>query len=294
MEFQLLIIMKKLIPICICTLFFVSCEKEISIELPEAEKKIVVDGGIFTGQPAAVTLTWSAGYFDPIDSASIASYVISNALVTVSDGTTTDTLQFTIDLNRPVPFVFRGNNVIGQVGRTYVLTVVADGKTVTSTTTIPSPVALDSVWFQPEIDGDSLGFAWAHLTEPIGVGNGYRWYTKRLNEDAVFLAPFGSTFDDNFVEGKSFDFAYNRPAPEGSTAPEDNNRERGYFKTGDTIVVQFCSIGIGEAAFFRTFEIEVSNNGNPFAAPGVIETNVTGGLGVFCGYSPTYDTIICQ
>jgi hypothetical protein len=264
------------------------------VDLPQVEQKIVVDGGIFVGQPAAVTLTWSAGYFDPIDSASIANYVISNALVTVSDGTTTDTLQFTIDLNRPIPFIFRGNNVIGQAGRTYVLTVVADGKTVTSATTIPTAVPLDSVWFKPEIPGDSLGFAWAYLSEPAGLGNGYRWYTKRMNKDATFLAPFGSTFDDTFVDGKSFDFAYSRPSVNGSTAPDDNNQERGYFKIGDTIVVQFCSIGFHEADFFRTFEIEVSNNGNPFAAPGVIESNVEGGFGVFCGYNPTYDTIICQ
>lgn len=286
--------MNKILPVVLVSLMFCSCEKEISVDLPTVEQKIVVDGGIFVGKPAEVTLTWSAGYFDPIDSASIANYVISNALVTVTDGLVVDTLIFTVDLNRPIPFVFRGSNILGQIGGTYTLTVVTDGKIATSTTTIPVPVPLDSVWFAPEYSGDSLGFAWAHLTDPVGVGNGYRWFTKRLNEDATFLAPFGSSFDDNFVEGQSFDFAYNRPAANGSTAPDDNNNERGYFKIGDSIVVQFCAIGIGEADFFRTFEIEVSNNGNPFASPGVIETNVQGGLGVFCGYSQTYDTIICQ
>lgn len=286
--------MRKIFPFAIAFVFLTSCEKEIDIELPDVESKIVVDGGIFVGQPAEVNLTWSAGYFDPIDSASLANYVIQNATVTVSDGTTTDTLHLAIDFNRPIPLFWQGTNVLGQVGRTYLLTVIADGKTVTSTTTIPVPVALDSVWFKPEIDGDSLGFAWAHLTDPVGTGNGYRWFTKRLNVDPVFLTPFGSTFDDNFIEGESFDFAYNRPIPKNSTAPDDNDNRRGYFVTGDTVVVQFCSIGVAEVDFFRTFEIEVSNNGNPFAAPGVIESNVEGGLGIFCGYSPTYDTIICQ
>lgn len=286
--------MKKSIPFLALAVLLISCEKEISIDLPPVEKKIVVDGGISVGEPAEVTLTWSAGYFDPLDSASISNYVITSATVTVSDGTTTDTLHLTIDPNRPVPLVFRGTTVLGQVGRTYLLTVVADGKTVTSTTTIPTPIPLDSVWFKPEIPGDSLGFAWAHLTDPVGLGNGYRWYTMRLHEDPTFMAPFGSTFDDNFVEGESFDFAYSRPVDAGSTAPEDNDFRRGYFITGDTIVVKFCSIGQAEADFFRTYEIEVSNNGNPFASPGVIESNVEGGLGVFCGYSPTYDTIICQ
>jgi len=286
--------MKKLFPFLLPALFAVSCEKEIDVVLPDVEQKIVVDGGITVGEPAAVTLTWSAGYFDPIDSASLLSYVITNATVTVTDGTTTDTLHITLDPDLPIPIVYRGANVLGQIGRTYVLTVVADGKTVTSTTTIPNPVPLDSVWFKPEIPGDSLGFAWAHLTDPAGYGNGYRWYTMRLHEDPTFMAPFGSTFDDNFIEGESFDFAYNRPVDPGSTAPEDNDNRRGYFITGDTIAVKFCAIGQAEANFFRTYEIEVSNNGNPFASPGVIESNVEGGLGIFCGYSPSYDTIICQ
>lgn len=286
--------MNKLFPYLFLALFAVSCEKEVDIELPDPESLIVVDGGISVGETAKVTLTWSAGYFDPIDSASIANYVIQNAVVTVSDGILTDTLHLSIDFNRPIPIVWVGTNVIGQVGRTYTLTVIADGKTATSSTTIPTPVPLDSVWFKPEIPGDSLGFAWAHLTDPVGYGNGYRWYTMRLHEDATFLAPFGSTFDDNFIEGESFDFAYNRPVSASSQAAEDQDFRRGYFITGDTIVVKFCAIGIAEADFFRTYEIEVSNNGNPFASPGVIETNVDGGLGVFCGYSPSFDTIICQ
>lgn len=285
---------KKIIPVLLFAALAISCEKEIDIELPDVEQKIVCDGGITVGQPAEVTLTWSAGYFDPIDSASLLNYVIQSATVYVTDGITTDTLYPMIDFNRTIPLFYRGANILGQVGATYVLTVVKDGKTVTSTTTIPTPVALDSVWFRPEIPGDSLGFAWAHLTDPVGLGNGYRWYTKRLHEDPDFMAPYGSTFDDNFIEGESFDFAYSRPVAAGSTVPEDNDNRRGYFITGDSIVVKFCAIGEAEAAFFRTFEIEVGNNGNPFASPGVIESNVEGGLGIFCGYSPTYDTIICQ
>lgn len=286
--------MKKIIFLFASALLLFSCSKEITIDLPPAEKKIVVDGGIFVGQPAELNLTWSTGYFDPVDSASLLNYLIQNATVTVSNGAIVDTLHLTLDPNKPIPIVWKGSNVIGQVGVTYYLTVVADGKTVTSTTTIPNPVPLDSTWFKIEPDQDTLGFAWAHLTDPVGAGNGYRWFSKRITKDPAFMAPYGSAFDDRFIEGKSFDFAYNRPSTPGSTAPEDNNGERGYYVVGDTIVVQFCSIGQKEVNFFRTYETAVGNNGNPFASPGVIESNVDGGLGVFCGYSPSYDTIICH
>ena len=150
------------------------------------------------------------------------------------------------------------------------------------------------MWFHIEPNQDTLGYAWAHLTDPIGIGNGYRWYTKRVTQDDRFRAPYGSAFDDRFIEGQSFDFAYNRPSDPGSTDPADTNDVAGFFKVGDTIAVMFCSIGQPEVNFFRTFEEQVGNNGNPFAAPGEIETNVSGGLGIFCGYNPSYDTIYCH
>jgi hypothetical protein len=286
--------MKNFLFISVLSLLLFSCSKEISVDLPEPEKQIVVDGGIFAGQPAEINLTWSTGYFDAVDSASLASYLISNATVVVYDGALTDTLHIAYDPNRPIPIVWKGLNIIGQVGHTYQLKVVTEGKTATSSTTIPNPLALDSTWFQVETGTDSLGFALARMTDPAGGGNGYRWFAKRITKDPAFMAPYGSAFDDKFIDGKTFDFAYNRPNIPGSTAPEDNNDEAGYYVQGDTIVVQFCTIGSNEVQFFKTFESVVSNNGNPFASPGVIKTNVTGGLGVFCGYSPSYDTIVCH
>ncbi len=286
--------MKKFLILPLIALFLFSCTKEVTIDLPAPEKKIVVDGGIYVGEPAEINLTWSTGYFDPIDSASLANYLISNATVVVHDGALTDTLRPAFNPNKPIPIVWRGTTILGQVGHTYTLTVVAEGKSVSASTTINPPVPLDSAWFKLEPPHDSLGYAWAHMTDPVGQGNGYRWFAKRITKDPAFLAPFGSAFDDKFIEGSSFDFAYYRPSIPGSSAPEDNNEQDGFYIIGDTVVVQFCTIGQREVNFFRTYENVVAGNGNPFAAPGVIKTNVEGGLGIFCGYSPSYDTIICR
>ncbi len=286
--------MKNIFVFTLLVFLFSSCSKEITIDLPSPEKKIVVDGGIMVGQPVEINLTWSTGYFEPIDSVSLSNYLITTAQVFVSDGAQVDTLHLAFNPNKPIPVVWRGATIIGQVGHTYLLTVISEGRTATSTTTIYNPTPLDSTWFKLNPPQDSLGFAWARLTDPIGAGNGYRWFSKRITKDPAFLAPFGSTFDDKFIEGASFDFAYNRPSNAGSTAPEDNGPQAGYYMIGDTIVIQFCSIGQAEVNFFRTYENVVASNGNPFAAPGVIKTNVIGGLGIFCGYSPSYDTIICQ
>lgn len=290
--------MKKLLYILPFAALLSACTKDITVDLPEANPKLVIEGGIEPGGNPWVIISKSVGYFDPVDSATLANNIVTNATVIVSDGTSTDTLQLTFDPNYTIPLVYKGNSIVGQVGRTYSLTITTpDGKSASSTTTIPNPVPLDSLWFEVETNQtgqDSLGFAWAHMTEPAGMGQGYRWFAKRLHKDNTFVPPFGSAFDDKFIDGKSFDFAYSRGSVPGSSATDDNNNERGYFKVGDTIVVKFCAIGQKEVDFFRTYEIEVSNNGNPFAAPGVIKSNISNGLGVWCGYGVALDTIIAQ
>src|SRR5689334_6344427 len=155
----------------IAALLFFSCEKNITVDLPVPEQKIVVEGYIETGQKAMVTLTKSSAFFAPVDSASLLSYLVTNAVVTVSDGTTSEQLLLTIDTNQYIPVLYKSQTLTGQEGRTYTLTVVVDGKTLTAVTTIPHAVPLDSVWYKEQEGHDSLGFAWAHLTDPDSLGN---------------------------------------------------------------------------------------------------------------------------
>lgn len=284
-------VFKSLLLIGVLLLF--SCEKNITVDLPVTEQKIVVEGYIETGEKAIVTLTKTSAFFAPVDSASLFSYLIwgSSAIVTVSDGTISEQLSPVIDTNQYIPLVYKSQTLTGQEGKTYTLTVVVDGKTLTAVTTIPHAVALDSVWYKEQEGRDSLGFAWAHLTDPDSLGNCYRWFAKRIGKDKRFLAPIGSVFEDKFINGKSFDFAYNRGSEPNTFDDEDEN-SRGYFSLGDTIAIKFCTIDRTHFDFWRIEEVQVSNNGNPFAAPAPIPTNINGGIGIWGGYAATYDTII--
>jgi hypothetical protein len=281
----------------------VSCEKNISITLPVVSPQVVVEGHIETGQGAYVVLTRSSAYFAPLDTAAILNSIVRYATVIVSDGIHTDTLPMITDIlplsnqylyTTYLPWYYKKANptVIGRVGGSYNLTIIADGKKLTSTTTIPVPVKLDSAWFKYQPPSDSLGFIWAHLTDPAADANYYRWYAKRLHKDKKYLAPFGSAFNDKFINGKSFDFAYNRGIEPGSRALDDNNGEAGYFKKGDTVVVKFCSVDYNTYTFYYSYETEGANAGNPFGAPSNIKTNIQGGLGVWGGFSTTFDTVI--
>src|SRR5678815_3636575 len=97
-------------------LVFFSCEKDVTVDLPVPEQKIVVEGYIENGQKAMVTLTKTAAFFSAVDSASLLSYLVTDAIVTVSDGVTTEQLVLTIDTSQYIPIVYKGQSIIGQEG----------------------------------------------------------------------------------------------------------------------------------------------------------------------------------
>ena len=296
--------MKKiyLLPI-LCLLFLASCEEDIKLDIAEGAKKMVIEGNIENGKVAEVVITRNSPLFSAIDLSNI---VIFDAQAYVSNGIITDTLELDTLFTTANPFVYRGKNILGQVGQIYYLTVIADGKTYTAQTTIPNLVALDSVWWKPQPPEDTLGFAWANLSEPIGTGNAYKWFSKLPTKIVVdngnfailnrrYLAPTGSTFDDKFIDGKSFEFAYNKAfdPTETSFATTDDDAYDGYYKKTDTVYIKFCTIDYATSKFYGTYEQALQSNGNPFASPATIIGNINGGaLGVWAGFGATYDTIM--
>lgn len=293
--------MKKLVLFSILSVFiFSGCEEDIKLNIINGDKKIVIEGFIENGKYAEVIVTRNSPLTQSVDFDKI---VVKDAQVYVSNGITTDTLKFDTVFTSSNPFVYVGHSIIGVVGQTYFLTVVADGKTYTAQTTIPNPVVLDSVWWKPQPPEDSLGYAWAKLSEPPGLGNAYRWYAKRPTRfipvspyilDRRYVAPMGATFDDKFIDGKSFEFAYNRPydPTEQEYYKDEPRRERWMYKYGDSIYIRFCTIDKAASDFYQTYETAMSSNGNPFASPVQVLSNIQGGgLGIWAGMGAYYDTI---
>lgn len=318
--------MKRTLPFFLVTILVAACTKDITVKLPETEAKVVVEGTIETDGAPLILLTRTQGFFDPTSVASIASAYISDAVVTIDDGTTSYTLDrlcsdLIPDSLLPIAAELTGIDVgllaqanicawtnlngdlVGVEGRTYKLTVVTEGKTITSTTTIPSGVALDSIWFklaEQNPNDDSLGFIWNKLKDPDTLGNGYRWYYKRLNngpegqpKDDRFIAPFFSAFEDKYINGLTFDFGAVRGTAPFSDAADDNNEEEGFFKRNDVVAVKFASMGIAEYRFYNSFYTNASSQGDLFSNPSNIVSNIDGGLGIWAGMGIRYDTVVC-
>lgn len=276
-----------------------ACEKNVTVEVPAGEEAIVIEGYIETGQNPFVIVSKTLPFFGQISQNDVFQNLIANATVIVNDGVTIDTLN-------GFGGIYTSNRITGTVGRTYNLTVIANGKTLTATTSIIAPIPLDSTWFKVDGQRDSLGFAWGKLNEPDTLGNCYRWFARRINrytfgedsgkvKDSTFIAALGgSVFEDKFVNGESFDISFPRGSFNFSDKEDDNNDERFFFKRGDTIVVKFCTIDRAHYSFWRAAETQVSNNGNPFGSPQPVTGNINGGLGIWGGYSTWFDTIIAR
>ena len=299
-----------------------SCEKEVKIDIPGFKEQLVIDGSIETDSPPFVLISRSKDIYAPTDLNSFLNGFVSGAIVTVNDGTTTVQLdefcsnnlppgseQFAADLfGIPVEELANYNlcaytslnpAIFGQVGKTYTLTVSFEGKTYTSSTQILQPTALDSTFWKPSPEFSDYGFSYARLSDPANQYDAYRWEVKRINlnsegnpRDANFKKPFSPFTDDEFFNGLSFEFAYENPM---SFDDEDLPSEyRGYYKIGDTVVIKMSKLDKPVYEFMEKKYAQIFSGGSPFASPANIPTNITGGaLGVWAGYSPWYDTLIC-
>lgn len=310
------------------SLGLLSCEKEVDLGLELEVAHLVVDGNIEQGQPPLITLTESQGYFEEFDFNAIADMFVHDAIITMSNGTNSgqlielciqDVPAWMIPLIEDLTglelaelydlgvcvYTTLDPTLWGEVGKTYSIDIqTTDGQIYESTTKIPDLIPLDSTWFEVFADQDSLGFVWAQLTDPDTLGNAYRWYAQRINQytygenvgeqkDDQFYAPLGSAFDDEFFNGLTFEFAYDRGDDGSHEKEDDQNEEHGFFKVGDTVVVRFTTIPHDAYEFLRMYDTQQFSQGNPFAAPANVPSNISNGaLGLWVGYGVTYDTLV--
>jgi len=281
-----------------------ACEKEVDIDLPPSEQKVVVEGSIETGGPPIVLLTSSLSFFGRVDAAAFENAFIRGARVRVSDGTQEITLReysidtagtgrgfviYTIDTADPPQFFF-----LGQVEKQYTLTVEYDGKTYTASTKIPASVPLDSVWYQsyaspPDDDADARQVFYRYK-DPDTLGNCVRYFTSR--NGGGFYSPYAA-YTDEVINGgdisNDFEVGIDR-----FTTPDSVSTGR-YFRKGDTVVVKWCAIDKPVYDFWNSFNNAIFSVGNPFAAPSRLATNIRGGaLGVWAGYGVQVSSIVLR
>jgi len=266
----------------IIALTFISCSDDI-LSIDEYNTSIVVDGFIYQNAPARVNLTYSIPYFTELDSTDLQNYVITSAKVTVSDGEAEEVLTLYKDADVFPPYYYKGNKLKGEINKEYTITVSYHGQTLTASTTIPEPVSIDSIWFKSEANNDSLGALIIQFNDDNDETNYYRITSKILTKDTRFVSTRIPNLDDELFNGQTVNYPVYRGSSSYSNLSEDL-----YYQLGDTLTLRFETMDKASFEFWKSFQNEVSNSANPIASTNAsVKSNITNGLGVWCGYGRT-------
>jgi hypothetical protein len=287
-------------------LLFVGCQKEIEVDIPDYQDKIVIEGSIENGQPAMVIVSNSVPYFSTIDLDMLLNEVfIKDAVVTVTSSTgETEQLTFAYTEESPIYFAYMGQNIIGEPGKSYALRVEYGGKVYTSQTSIVQPVALDSVWLAFIDENDTMPTSRILLSDNAETQDYYQFRIKIHGKDLtdrLWVTSMPVAFDDATFNGKTVNYEILRANPSTLFMPTTTDEEESDFyrityRPGDTIYIKTSMLDYPAYRFWSTISNELSFGQNPFMSPAPIISNINGdnAMGVWCGYASTIDTLYYQ
>lgn len=313
---------KYLIPMCCVFALIAACDltRDIDINLPEYNSEIVVESYVETGLPLRALVTESISYTDlpsptPLDEntpvvvsfggqelpttlSGLAALIgndtiaqqqfegfksaiellglISNATVTITHNGTTHMLEEAIYFDFDSGKVYNYGNpfiVPADYDNDFSVEVNSGERTATATARLLAPIEFDSLKYTFNVD--TLASIQAWFTDDMSMENHYRFLLHGKNlQDTTYQ---DGTFNDRFFNGD--------PIPLGSDFS---------FEIGDTAIISLYHIEESYHDFVETYEEAFFANGNPFAQPAQILTNVEGGLGIFAALSLTRDTVIVE
>jgi hypothetical protein len=307
--------MKKII----CLLFFIpvlfSCEKNVTIKIPEKEPSLVVDARMKEGDIIELAVSKSRYILKPLENPNSypESYVVTNAVVVVyENGIAIDTLVY-----NPMDFIYRSKDSLTiRAGYRYSIKVTAPGfKEVTSESIVPSQSEIADVkrvrHARVNSDGSDVDEITIKLDDPAET-NFYliKFYGASYNNQYNYTLGCVGTSDKD-IEAIGDD---------GGPLEEDNCRAGGNLLMKDLNFngrqkqVKFSIVSnqlneitvngvtyrpyvtvlrITEDYFKYAKSLATYQNlhDNPFGEPVNVYTNVKNGYGIFTAYTAAAATL---
>lgn len=248
-----------------------SNEKEIDIDLPEYEPQMVVECYLEPGKPYTLLLQQSVSYFDEPSLP-----FVEDALVVISHNGQSDTLKedfyFDSQTGKLANYVSEEGLMPADFGGQFDLYIRDPaGRELRGSTVLLDTVALRPV----ELTADEEGEYAATVRWPDfgGVPSFYRFTIHRespfTDPDIVF------TLDDRVGDGDDFVIS-----------------TFFYMDPGDSVYTTVYHIEEAYWRYITTTDDAESSNGNPFAQPGLILSNVEGGIGIFTCLSKSRSFVV--
>lgn len=258
---------KTFLLLAVLSLISISCEKVVDIDLNSSSPNIVIEGSI-SDQPGPyfVKLSKTVNYdetnvFPPITGANI---VVS------------DELGNSETLLETQPGMYKISKMRGASGRTYSLTVIAEGKKYIASSTMPNSVKIDSLSVQNQfLFGQNKKVINVHFKDPAQVNNYYRFVEVKNNAEQKFI------------------FLYDDRVQNGSFVSSGMFAEKDTLRTNDSVLVLLQCVDKGVYDYLRTLN-SVSGNGGPQStSPANPASNISNGaLGYFSAYAVNSKHII--
>ena len=250
-------------------LFFSACDslqKEVDLNLPEFQSKLVVECYLEPGQQFRAIISETTPYFGGLNTELP---VVSGATVLITHNGVTDTLEegLFFDFFTGKFFNYGSASIVpADYDNDFSLSVVdSAGRALTATTRLLEPVTLDSIRLLPPLQDSSYSFLTFWQDNPNEDNFYYRTTHKTL--------PIADSIKTAFLVD---DLAVNTKNEIVLGGPPS-------FVYGDTAVVTVFHIAESHYDFIESYTASVQNNGNPFAQPGSVVSNVQGGFGIFTG-----------
>lgn len=261
-------------------LLFLACSRDDFSEI-SYRSKIVVEGYIEQGGVAQVLLMQSVPLTVTVDSTNFLNYVIRSAMVVVSCGDQHDTLRLKTSSDHLPPFIYVGQKIIGEEGKSYRVAVMYENTLLTAESVIPPSVPIKEVNYHKESPTDTVGWLTVRFTDPADRQNYYQVATQVDTSDDLYTPALYGNLNNRDFSSPDVDFNIARGV---TIFPKTNLNP--YFFDGDLVNVKLRTMTKEGYDFWNSWQNEIINAQNPlFPANSSLKGNIQGnGLGIWCGY----------
>ncbi len=263
-----------------------SCIKDITVDIPQADSCLVVDGYVDFDDYPIVFLSKSMAFFQELDTNTVQETQITDAdaTVIVSDGVVNDTMQYL-----PVPHwpykCFMGTKFKGLLNHRYDLKVLYEGKTYTSSTYIPDTVPIDTVI--ATFVSDSFAVMRISWKDPGNRNDYYTIHVKNQHQP-MYYRPYALNHitSDKLSDGQEMSFGMvvkglERNAYYDNFFTKEDRDSFSYklgdifcFREGDSVSLKLSTIDNISYNIWESWYRNYLTDGNPFANPATVRTNI--------------------
>lgn len=290
-----------------------SCTRDIDIDLPEPEKKIVVNGVLTAGEIPLIFVSRNAG----LNADSQVQYINTAKFILTEQGGWADTMVYDIALGYDGLYFSNTSKHI-QAGKKYDIIVEADGmKTVYATTEVPQTITFNATDLKRNKTTSDVNSALIYYDEfnlqftDNGATNDYYLLTTEVIDTFEYVDEFGNTIiqvvdpynaclrttDVQITQSSDIDFGgssiflcdqrvmftdkfFNGQSIDALIQIRTDKNTTGQLYQ-PTYKVYLSKITESYYHYITTLNLYNQTGNNPFSEPVQVYSNVTNGLGIF-------------